>query len=320
MNTIWLIGSGAMAIDYIKVLEGLNTSFTVVGRGAMSASACEKATGCKVIVGGLENFLSTNPEICTHAIIAVGVELLSETSLALLEYGVKNILVEKPAGLNALEIDRLDSAAKKQNAKIYVAYNRRFYGSVEKAKEIILADGGVTSFNFEFTEWAHVIEPLEKGSGVKEHWFLANSTHVVDLAFFLGGKPKEISCFVTGGLSWHPSGSVFSGAGISESGALFSYQANWESAGRWSVEILTKMHRLILRPMEKLQIQQRGKIAQEFVEFDDEIDTLYKPGLFQQTKAFLTNDTYDLCSIDIQKQMMYTYNQMGNFYLEEDKN
>ena len=42
-------------------------------------------------------------------------------------------------------------------------------------KEIIAEDNGVTSFNFEFTEWSHEIEKLEKAPGVKENWFLANS-------------------------------------------------------------------------------------------------------------------------------------------------
>ena len=32
--------------------------------------------------------------------------------------------------------------------------------------------------------------------------------HVVDLAFFLGGKPEEISTFISGSLDWHPSASA----------------------------------------------------------------------------------------------------------------
>ena len=126
------------------------------------------------------------------------------------------------------------------NAKVFIAYNRRFYRAVSEAKRLIEGDGGVTSFNFEFTEWSHEIERLSKAPGVKEKWFLGNSTHVVDLAFFLGGKPSEISCYTQGGTDWHPTASLFSGAGVSEHGALFSYNANWESAGRWGVEVLTK--------------------------------------------------------------------------------
>jgi predicted dehydrogenase len=299
MNTsIWLIGAGPMAIDYHKVLNDLEVPFTVVGRGESSAKLFFEKTGVKPIVGGLKAFLLDNPKPCSHAIVAVGVEKLAETTMELLEYGIKNILVEKPAGLNKEEIGSVAKLTKEKNANVYVAYNRRFYASVLKAKEIIEADGGVTSFNFEFTEWAHEIQNLKKAPGVKENWFLANSTHVVDLAFYLGGKPKEISNYTSGSLKWHPSSSVFAGAGISKTKALFSYQANWESAGRWSVEMLTKEHRLIFRPMEKLQIQKRGSIQIDYVkEIDYTSDEQYKPGLYLQTEVFLKGLKKGLCNI-----------------------
>lgn len=313
MNTIWLIGSGNMAIDYINVLKGLNASFIVIGRGQESAGKCQLATGHEVISGGLKHYLADHSAPCSHAIVAVGAEILAQTTIELLHHGVKQILVEKPAGLNEQEINAIAQLAKKKSAHVLIAYNRRFYSSVLSAKEIIEKDGGVTSFNFEFTEWGHIIEPLKKAEGVKEKWFFANSTHVVDLAFFLGGKPKQLAAFTSGSLSWHPSGSNFSGAGISENGALFSYQANWESAGRWSVEMLTKNHRLIFRPMEKLQIQKKGTIVQEFVESNDILDTTYKPGLYLQTKTFLNNDYRDFCSIHEQNEMMDTYNKIANY-------
>ena len=64
--------------------------------------------------------------------------------------------------------------------------------------------------------------------------------HVVDLAFYLCGKPDEISCYTTGGLNWHSAASVFAGAGITKKNVLFSYNANWGAPGRWGVEIMTK--------------------------------------------------------------------------------
>ena len=57
---------------------------------------------------------------------------------------------------------------------------------------------------FEFTEWAHRIGPLVKAPGVKERLVLGNSTHVIDLAFYLGGLPTELNALVAGGLEWHP--------------------------------------------------------------------------------------------------------------------
>jgi predicted dehydrogenase len=314
MKNIWLIGAGQMAVEYQTVLNDLNVNFKVIGRGEKSAKEFTEKTSVAPFVGGLKSFLSENPKQCTHAIVAVGVEKLAETTSQLLEYGIKNILVEKPAGLNKEEIGAVAKLAKEKKANVYVAYNRRFYASVLKAKKIITKDGGVISFNFEFTEWSHEIEKLEKAPGVKENWFLANSTHVVDLAFYLGGKPKEISSYVSGGLDWHPSASIFSGAGVSETGALFSYQANWESAGRWGVEMLTKEHRLIFRPMEKLQIQKRGSVKIDFVDdIDYALDEKYKPGLYLQTNNYFKSYFDNMINIQQLATIIKVYYKMGNY-------
>jgi hypothetical protein len=136
-------------------------------------------------------------------------------------------------------------------------------------------------------------------------WFIANSTHVIDLAFYLGGRPLDMSSYTKGSLDWYKPASVFAGAGVSDKGALFSYQANWGAPGRWSVEILTLKHRLILRPMEQLYIQKIGSVAIEKVEIDDILDREYKPGLYLQVKSFLKNDSVNN-SINIQEHMQNT--------------
>lgn len=311
---IWVIGSGAMAGEYIKVLKDLDVSFTVIGRGEKSATLCKEEHGCDVIAGGLEKYLNTRPSICSHAIVSVGVDQLSSISNMLLDAGVKNVLTEKPAGLTKKEIKELEKKADLKKANVCVAYNRRFFASVLEAKKIIEEDGGVTSFNFEFTEWAHIIEKLDESLEIKEKYVLANSTHVIDLAFYLGGKPKDITSFTSNSLSWHKSSSIFCGAGISDIGALFNYHANWESAGRWSVEMLTKNNRLIFRPMEKLIIQKRGTIAQDLVEdIDYSLDDKYKPGLFIQTKKFISNDLKDMCLLNEQSEMVDVYYKMANY-------
>lgn len=288
-KNIWLIGAGYMAVEYAKVLQGMNIPFKVVGRGIKSAMNFEKKTRVTVQTGGVNNFLEQTKELPFAAIVAVSVEQLATAALLLLRKGVKRILVEKPAGLNLEELEKLNHETKKQKADIFVAYNRRFYASTLKAKEIINEDGGVTSFNFDFTEWSHIIKDLKKPNIVKKQWFLANSTHVVDLAFFLGGVPKEIKCYTTGGLSWHPSASIFCGAGVTEQGSLFSYHSNWEAPGRWGVEVLTKNHRLILRPLEDLYIQKIGSLISEKVIFDDSLDHKFKPGLYKQVENFINN-------------------------------
>ena len=87
---------------------------------------------------------------------------------------------------------------------------------------MIKEDGGVESFNFEFTEWSDAVTNQIKNSYVLENWFLANSSHIIDLAFFLRGEPKVFYSYAGGGSDCHPTATMFAGAGTTHSGALFS--------------------------------------------------------------------------------------------------
>jgi len=314
MNNTWLVGAGNMSQAYIKVLDALKNDYIVIGRGESSAVKCKELTAKPVLSGGLDTFLKENPSLPSHAIVSVSSDELSHTTTALLHYGVKNILVEKPAGFTSESIKKLNNLAQSKGANVLLAYNRRFYASVYKAREIIKADGGILSGNFEFTEWSHVIEKLDKTEAAFHSWLIGNSTHVIDLAFFLMGKPKEISTFTSGSLDWHPSSSIFAGAGITEKGILFNYHANWESAGRWSVEILTKNHKLIFRPMEKLSIIKKGTVKEiEVDDIDYTIDDKYKPGIYHQVKDFL-NENYTIhCTLEDQADMVDTYYKIANY-------
>ncbi|SCW81952.1 Predicted dehydrogenase [Lachnospiraceae bacterium C10] len=305
-----IVGAGDMAIEYAKVLSAMDMDYIIVGRGEEKAERCEKLSNHAVVRGGIERYLSERKEIPSMAIVTVYPLVLKDVTIKLLEAGVKNILVEKPAGIDLHEIKELSDYTAEKNANVYVAYNRRFYASVETARKMIADDGGVTSFNFEFTEWSHQIEKLDKPKGELEGWFMANSTHVVDLAFFLGGVPIEMNSYVKGALPWYSKAAAFAGAGISDKGAPFSYKANWMSAGRWSVEILTNKNKYIFEPMEKLQIQKRGEIQVSQVEIDDELDIKFKPGLYRQVEAFVTGDNEKL--IDIHQHCLHAkiYEQM----------
>ena len=314
MSNIWIVGAGPMAIEYAKVLQELGKSFITIGRSESGSIAYKEATGKDVIIGGIETFLETKPSIPDHVIIAVSIENLADSCIKLLDYGVKNILLEKPGVGFASEIEMLARKTEESDANVVLAYNRRFYASVLKAREIIKQDGGVTSFHFEFTEWSHQIRDLKKHKTELENWFLGNSTHVIDTAFFLGGKPADISCYYRGGNDWHPKSTVFAGAGISDKGALFSYEANWEAPGRWNIDIMTSKHRLIFKPMEKLQIQHIGSVAISFVEeIDYSLDEKYKPGLFLQTKSFFEKDFTNFCNLKEQYDNVSVYKKMSGY-------
>ena len=307
-----LIGCGPMAIEYAKVLKAQNQEFLVVGNTRKGAANFEKEVNEEVLLGGIELWLKNNSTLefgSKKAIVAVNENLLGAISKKLLHAGFRDILLEKPGGLDANDIKEVHSLALKSNANVYVAYNRRFFASVLKLQELIAEDNGVTSFNFEFTEWGHIIKNLPQHKEILNEWFIQNSSHVIDLAFYIGGAPIDMKGFVTGGEDWHPRGTIFSGAGISDKNALFSYHANWESAGRWWVEFLTKNNRFLMKPMERLYVQKRGSISFEEVELADELDQKFKPGLYKQVDAFL-NHQEKLMKMDEQVGKLPYYRQM----------
>ena len=300
---IWLVGAGEMGLEYAKVLDALNLNFKVIGRSLDKKRLFEKFN-CEFVSGGIEKHIKSCEIVPCKVIVAVGIEVLKDVAISLINFGVKNIMLEKPGVAYLQEIDELYYHAEKKNINLLIAYNRRFYASVIKAIEIIEKDGGLSSFNFEFTEWSHLIKDLDKHPAEHQNWFLGNSTHVIDTAFYVAGEIDKISTFYNNSdqLSWHKKATNFSGAGITKSKALFSYCANWQAPGRWSIEFLTKKHRLVLRPMEKLQIQEIGSVKINYFEgIDYSLDEKFKPGLYLQTKSFLENKFEDFCTINKQR-------------------
>ena len=308
----WLIGASTIAQNYALVLTNLNHHFEVICRSESSALLFEKATGKKVRTGGVKVNLKKDvaPEI---AIVAVGVEQLANVTEDLIRAGTKRILLEKPGALNLEEICSLNSLVNQKQAEVLIAYNRRFYHSVQQLRKFIAEDGGVLSINFEFTEWAHMIKPLVTSFAVKERWLTGNSSHVIDLAFHLCGKPMDWKCWHSGSLDWHPTSARFCGSGITDKGVMFSYLSDWQAPGRWGLELMTAKRRFILRPMEELQVIKLGSILVERINPENQIDKDFKPGLYQQTKKFLEGKNHLFCSLSEQSENMKIYSKMAGY-------
>ena len=310
--SIWIIGASTIAQNYALVLTNLNHRFEVICRSESSALIFEKVTEKKVRTGGLKVNLKKDvaPEI---AIVAVGIEQLANVTEELIRAGTKRILLEKPGALNLEEIYSLNFLANEKNVEVLIAYNRRFYHSVQQLQKFIIEDGGVLSINFEFTEWAHKIKPLVKSFGVKERWLIGNSSHVIDLVFHLCGKPMDWKCWHRGSLDWHPTSARFCGSGITDKGVMFSYLSDWQAPGRWGLELMTAKRRFILRPMEELQVIKLGSILVEKINPENQIDKDFKPGLFQQTKKFLEGKKHLFCSLSEQSENMKIYSKMAGY-------
>lgn len=297
-----------MAQEYAKVLKSLNQEIIVIGRGEESASKFEAEIHHSVIRGGLENFLKFSQDEFSGAIITTGIDELATATRQIIEFGINNILVEKPLSFSKQELIGLKDLARLKKARIVIGYNRRFYSSTETAKRMIEEDGGVSSFSFQFTEWSRVIEGTKKSDRIKQNWFLANSSHLVDMAFYLGGKPSVMHSHQSGELYWHKP-AKFSGSGLVHNSIPFSYVADWTAPGRWRIEICTTKRKLLFSPLEKLSCETIYPYKLEEISIEDSIDIQFKPGLFEQVKAFLNREKLDsrFCTIDEQIELFDHY-------------
>lgn len=285
-----------MALAYAKVLQAQKADFDAVGRSEEGAAAFEKETGVPAFAGGIARF--TSADHYEAAIIAVDATELASAASSVISLGCRSVLLEKPGAFYRRDLEAMREYARKQSTAIVIAYNRRHLASTLKAKELIQEDGGVRSFSFEFNEKLTAKESIRKfdiPQEVVSNWFIGNSTHVVDLAFCLGGVPRALRCFSATGPLWDPHPSYFFGAGITERSVPFSYRANWELAGPWSVIIGTKKRTLVLQPLEVL-FELKGE-AQQRVALDGALDAEFKPGLYKQVEAFLAG-TSDLPGLD----------------------
>lgn len=311
---LWLIGTSGMAKAYANVLQALNADFKVIGRSTKSVQEFTHQTGIDAFSGGLENALNTygSPK---KAIVAIGILDLEYAARLLIDYGCSEILLEKPGSLTIHGLRGLDHLKNKKGSKIWIAYNRRCYESVRELKRRVKSDGGILSLNFEFTEWAHKIKQVDFHSEILDKWLISNSSHVLDLAFYLIGQPDDAksSFFHNGTLSWHKSGARFHGAGITEKNIPFSYHADWESSGRWGLEILTAKNKYILQPLEELNVIPLGTLDIANIEIANELDLKFKPGLFRQTHEFLNSDTSELCSIEDQIRSFSYYTKIAGY-------
>lgn len=99
--------------------------------------------------------------------IATPVFLHAEQTIAAAEAG-KHVLCEKPMALNVAECDRMIAACEANNVKLGIAYYRRFYPAVIRAKEII-ASGEIGDVSI---AQVNAFEYVDLDANDPRHWFV----------------------------------------------------------------------------------------------------------------------------------------------------
>jgi hypothetical protein len=144
-------------------------------------------------------------------------------------------------------------------------------------------------------------------------WFLANSTHLVDLAFLLAGAPQRLTADVAGTLPLASHGRGL--RRIGPHGTRCALQlprglAVGRAVGR------RRVHREAPArpaPARDSAQQVRRVLTIEPVAIDDTLDTQYKAGLYRQTAAFLTSERGALCSLAEHHRRLGVYCRMAGY-------
>ena len=266
---VLLVGGGRMAGEYRKALGALGVEdICVISNTEKTAMRWRSEYGVEAFWGGYEKALDEVANPFDLVIVATPYDELAPAAVKAVECGNKNILVEKPGSLYSSILEKWcgEIAA---DVRIRVGYNRLFYPNLRKVKDLIAADGEkITSCRYTFTEWVHTIDFNNNRPYCYQRWGIINSLHVISMAHWLTGMPVELSAMKSGGFSWHEAGSQFAGVGKTDQDVLFSYHANWESAGRWGIEVMTDSCAYRLMPLEKLFRCEKGSVEWKAVEFE----------------------------------------------------
>lgn len=284
-KSVLIIGGGYITNEYLKALNKLKiNNIVIVSKTGKNIRDYCVTNKIKLLTGGYKKHLAKLPSF-DLVIIACPLVLTMNVLDDVLKYNHGNVLVEKPGSLFHSELSSMDG---KTTSKIRIAYNRLTYPSLHKLKTLVKKDGGITSCRFTFTEWVHTIDFKKDPQIVYDLFGIANSLHVISMAFNLIGMPKKINAIQQGHLKWHKSGKIFVGSGISLQNIPFSYHADWDSSGRWSIEIMTKNNAYRLMPLEGLEICPKGKTTWESIK----IDTCFKDvktGITEEIAVMFSN-------------------------------
>ena len=305
-KTILIIGAGWMGKQYCQALAQMGIrDVCILSRSEKSAKACCEEYSFQSYYGGYETCLESLG-IFDLVIITMPVNELLSAALKAIECGNKNILIEKPGSLYSSVLFELAKHLNDRNLRIRIAYNRLVYPNLWRLKELAQDDGGITSCRYTFTELVHTINFNNNQNEVYERWGVANSLHVISMAHSLIGFPKEIQTCQLGKLDWHSSGDRFIGMGISQDEIPFSYHADWGSAGRWGIEIMTPQNAYRLMPLEELYTCKKGTFDWEIIETTSAFPTV-KQGVAEEIAVMLDISIEEnIALVDLQKGAQLT--------------
>ena len=291
--SVTIIGGGVIATEHAKALRALEVEFDFVVRSENTRKKLQdQFPDTRIQIGGLQQ----SSYLRENVIVAVNIDNLFPIVEKLINRSVPNILVEKP--LSFFD-DELLSLVGIKSSKITIAFNRLCFPSILTLRSLIKADGGIRTIRGEFTEAIWRIKEDSFSAMTLDHWLLANSTHVISTIFKITGCPKTYHTYASQnegkGLK---KSSKYGMIGTGSNNELIVLHADWGSPGSWCIEVTTKNAKYLLKPMERLLIQQQGSFDMFEASLLWQEPEGIKPGFYNQCRVWLKERSEGLVSVE----------------------
>jgi predicted dehydrogenase len=283
MHKIAFIGAGFMASEHIKAFSDIpNVELVgIFSRTKSKAESLAREFSIRMVADSIDSLYNQ-----THAdLVIISVPELSVREVAFQSFKFPWLcLIEKPAGYDYSDAQKISEAADALNRKVFVALNRRQYSSTQTVLDDLNTIPEKRIIHVLDQEDTNAALSAGQPPLVVENWMYANSIHVIDYLLVFGrGKVTKVEKIV----KWNPVNPFFVHAKIEfDSGDIGIYQAVWNAPGPWSVTIGTTSKRWELRPLETASFQLYGQRGSESVPTHI-WDHKFKPGIRKQAEMLV---------------------------------
>lgn len=308
--SVAIIGAGGMGREHAKAFAAV-PGVKVVGltsRTRAKADALAQELGIAVVAHSIDDLhRQTKADL-----VIVAVPELSANPVAMRAFAHPwAVLMEKPAGYDLADAEKIAAAAKDRSAPVMVGLNRRFYSSSRTIKADLEMRPSEQRFihvqdQQSYAEARRYNHPPQ----VVEKFMYANSIHLIDLIPFFGrGKVARVQPITP----WRGEKTEVMLAYVEfDSGDTALYEGLWKGPGPWAANVSTPGKRWIMQPLEDAIYQNAGERARHTIERADE-DKQFKAGFLLQARAAIgrvRGEASDIASIDDSLETMRLINRM----------
>jgi len=276
------VGAGHMTTEHVKAFKDVPGA-ELAGIYSRTRVRAEKLA-FELSLGSVSDSIAELYEKSKAHLIVISVPELAVREVCLEAFKYPwTCLIEKPAGYDLADAERIFEAATDQKRRAFVAFNRRHLSSTRRVLEDIANQQGQRLIHVYDQEDTNGARKAGQPELVVQNWMYANSIHMVDYLSILGrGEIIAVEPIIR----WAPECPQFVIAKISyDSGDVGIYEAVWNGPGPWAVTVTTQEKRWEMRPLEQAAFQMYPSRKLEPVTVNM-WDTKFKPGVrFQAGEA-----------------------------------